>query len=71
MLNFLFTILMIMIFGKILLFALRATWGITKILFSVVFLPFVLVFLVLQGLIFIALPVLVIIGLISLVTMHN
>lgn len=71
MLNFLFTILMIMVFGKILLFALRATWGITKILFSVVFLPFVLVFLVLQGLIFIALPVLVIIGLISLVTMHN
>lgn len=62
---------MIMVFGKILLFALRATWGITKILFSVVFLPFVLVFLVLQGLIFIALPVLVIIGLISLVTMHN
>lgn len=71
MLSFLFTILMIMVFGKILLFALRATWGITKILFSVVFLPFVLVFLVLQGLIFIALPVLVIIGLISLVTMHN
>ena len=62
---------MIMIFGKILFFALRATWGITKILFSVVFLPFVLVFLVLQGLIFIALPVLVIIGLISLITMHN
>ena len=71
MLNLLFTILMIMIFGKILFFALRATWGITKILFSVVILPFVLVFLVLQGLIFIALPVLVIIGLISLVTMHN
>ena len=71
MLNLLFTILMIIVFGKILVFALRATWGITKILFSVVFLPFVLVFLVLQGLIFIALPVLVIIGLISLVTMHN
>lgn len=62
---------MIMVFGKILLFALRATWGITKILFSVVVLPLVLVFLVLQGLIFIALPVLVIIGLISLITMHN
>lgn len=62
---------MIMIFGKILFFALRATWGITKILFSVVILPFVLVFLVLQGLIFIALPVLAIIGLISLVALHD
>lgn len=71
MLNLLFTILMIAVFGKILIFALRATWGITKILFSVVILPFVLVFLVLQGLIFIALPVLVIIGLISLFALHD
>ena len=71
MLNLLFTILMIMIFGKILFFALRATWGITKILFSVVILPFVLVVLVLQGLIFIALPVLAIIGLISLFALHD
>lgn len=71
MLNLLFTILMIVVFGKILIFALRATWGITKILFSVVILPFVLVFLVLQGLIFIALPVLVIIGLISLFALHD
>lgn len=71
MLNILFTILMIMVFGKILIFALRATWGITRILFSVVILPFVLVFLVIQGLIFIALPVLAIIGLISLFALHD
>jgi hypothetical protein len=71
MLELLFTILMFVVFGKILWFALRATWGITKILFSVVILPFVLVFLVLQGLIFIALPVLAIIGLISLFALHD
>lgn len=71
MLGFLFTILLFVIFGKILLFAIKATWSIAKIIFFVVLLPLILVGLVLKGLITIALPVLLIIGVISLFRLHD
>ena len=71
MLTFIFTILMIIIFVKILVFAISATWGIARILFSVVLLPLVLVGLFLKGLIVIALPLLLIIGLIAIFALHN
>lgn len=58
----LFVILLFAVFGKLLSFALKAAWGVTKILFSVVFLPLVLIFLVIGGLMYVALPVLVIVG---------
>ena len=66
MLELIFTILMFVIFGKILFFAIKAAWGITKILFSIVFLPIVLIVLALMGLFYIAIPVLAVIGLIAL-----
>lgn len=66
MLTLLFTILMIVVFGKLLGFAIRATWGISKILVSFVLLPLFLIGLVLGGLISIAFPILIIIGIISL-----
>lgn len=71
MLTFLFTILMFVVFGKILLFAIRATWGISRIVFSVVLLPIFLIGLVLKGLISLALPVLILIGIVSLVALHD
>lgn len=71
MLTLLFTILMIMVFGKILGFAIRAAWGMSKIIVSVVMLPLFLIGLVLKGLISIALPILIIIGVISLVSLHD
>ena len=71
MLTILFWILMLMTFGKILKFAIKATWGISKIIVSVVLLPIVLIALVLQGLVVLALPILVIIGVISLITLHD
>lgn len=71
MLTFIFTILLLIIFGKILGFAIKATWGITKILFSVVLIPLFLVGLVLKGLILIALPILVVVGIISLIVLHD
>lgn len=71
MLNLIFTILMIVVFVKILGFAISATWGIARILFSVVLLPLCLVGLVLKGLIAIAFPVLIIIGLISVFALHE
>lgn len=66
MLGLLFTILMLVVFGKIFGFALKATWGITKIIFSIVLLPIFLIALVFMGLIWIALPVLLVIGIVSL-----
>ena len=69
MLTLLFIILMFGIFGKMIGLAFRATWGITKICFRLVFLPLVLIGLVLGCLIYIALPLLVIVGIIMLVLM--
>jgi len=66
MINFLFTLLMIAIFGKLLWFAIKATWSITKILFSIVFLPLVLIILVINGLLALAFPILIVVGIISL-----
>ena len=65
MLTVLFMILMLVVFGKIFGFALKATWRITKIIFSVVLLPVFLIALVFMGLMWIALPVLLIIGIVS------
>lgn len=66
MLTLLFSILMFVIFGKLFIFALRACWGVGRILFTVILLPLFLIILVAGGLIYIALPVLVIIGIVSL-----
>ena len=66
MLTLIFTILMFIVFGKLLIFAIRATWGISKIVFSLVLLPLFLVGLVLKGLITLAFPILLVVGLIVL-----
>ena len=66
MLTVLFMIMMLVVFGKMFGFALRATWGITKIIFSIVLLPLFLVALVFMVLIWSAFPVLLIIGIVSL-----
>ncbi len=71
MLELIFTILMFLVFGKILVFALRATWGISKILVSVVLLPVFLIILVITGLISLALPILLVVGIVSLITLHD
>ena len=60
----LFVSLLLVIFGKLLSFALKAAWSITKILFSVVIFPLVLIMLVVAGLMYVALPVLVIAGIV-------
>lgn len=67
MLTLIFMILMLVIFGKILGFAVRAAWGISKIICTVVLLPLLLIGLVIVGLVKIAFPVLLIVGIISLI----
>lgn len=66
MLTILFLVLMILVFGKVLGFAIKASWGILKILFGVIFLPLVLIALLLAGLIYVAFPVLLILGVVAL-----
>jgi len=68
MLTFIFLFLLFGVFGKILIFALKACWGITKILLSVVFLPLVLVGLAFSGMITLAIVLCIVIGIISLFT---
>ena len=66
MLNLLFAILMIMVFVKLIGFAIRAAWGISKVIVTLVFLPLILIGLVLGGLIYLALPILIVVGLVAL-----
>jgi len=65
--TFLFTILMIGIFGKLIGLAFKMTWGIAKILVTLVFFPIALIGLVIGGLISIALPILVLVGIVFLI----
>lgn len=67
MLSLLFAICMIWIFGKVLVFGIRAAWGISKLLAAIVLLPLVLIGMVVCGLIYIAFPILIIVGIIALI----
>ena len=65
MLEILFTIGMLWVFGKLFIFGFKAAWSISKFIVTAVLLPLVLVAMVLGGLIYIALPILIVIGVIS------
>ena len=67
MLTFIFICLMFGIFGKLIGLAFKMTWGITKVLFTLVFLPVILIALAIGGLVTIALPILIVVGIISLI----
>ena len=69
--NLLFFILMLLMFGKILKFAFKAAWGISKIVVTLVLLPIFLIGLELKGLVSIAIPILVVVGIVSLIKMHD
>lgn len=66
MLNLLFLVLMFLIFGKLVGFAIKAAWGISKVICTIVLLPLVLIGLVIIGLMKIALPILLVVGIVSL-----
>ena len=71
MLNFIFFILMIIVFGKLAVFALRAAWSISKIVCSIILFPLFLIGLVVGGLIELAFPILLVVGVISLFGLHD
>lgn len=66
MITLAFILLMIAVFGRLAIFAIKATWGFTKVLFTIIFFPAILIIVALTGGIFIALPILAIVGIISL-----
>lgn len=71
MLTLLFVVLLLTIFGKLLIFAIKAAWGITKILLDIVLLPLIIIGMFAGGLTYLALIVLAIVGLVSLIKGHN
>lgn len=66
MLTLLFVICMFGIFGKLIGLAFKMTWGIAKVLFTLVFLPVILVRLAMGGLLVVAFPLLIVVGIVSL-----
>ena len=66
MLTLLFVICMFGIFGKLIGLAFKMTWGIAKVLFTLVFLPVILVGLAMGGLLVVAFPLLLVVGIVSL-----
>ena len=71
MLSLLFTICMIGFVGKFFIFGLKASWGIMKLLCTVIFFPVILIGMVVGGLMYIAFLLLIIGGIIGLVTSHS
>ena len=71
MLALLFTICMIWFVGKFVVFGLKASWGIMKLLCTVIFFPVILIGMVLDGLMYIAFPLLIVGGIIALAASHS
>ena len=68
MLTLFFTILLFLVFGKLLALSIKAAWGITKILLTFIFFPIILIMFVIVGLIYVALPILIIVGIVAWVS---
>ena len=67
MFTLLFVFCMFGVFGKLFCFGLKADWGISKFVLNIVFLPLILIVMVAGGLLSVAFPLLLIIGVIGLV----
>lgn len=68
MLTLFFIILMFAVWGELFTLAIKAAWGITKILVAVVLFPLVLIVMACTGLMYLALICLVIGGIVALVS---
>ena len=71
MLSLLFVICMIWFIGKFFMFGIKVSWGIMKLLCTVVVFPVILIGMVIGGLMYIAFPLLIIGGIIALVSSHS
>lgn len=68
MFELLFMVFMVVVVVKMIGLAFKMTWGITKVLFNIVLLPITLICMVIGGLLHIAFPILIVVGIISLLT---
>jgi len=66
MFELIFLVLMVVVFAKLFKYAMKATWGIAKIIVTLVILPLILLMLLFSGLLIIAFPILAIVGIVSL-----
>lgn len=71
MLTIIFGILMLVFIFEIIGAGIRLAWGITKVLCTVIFFPVILIALFAAGLVYIALPILIIAGIVCLVGMFS
>ncbi len=67
MLTVLCFICLIGIFGKLVEVAFRMAWGITKVIFTLVFLPLIIIGLIIGGLLYLAIPILVVVGFVTII----
>lgn len=65
MFYFLFMILMFYIFGKLFFFGLKAAWGLSKFILTIILLPITLMEMVSCGLLYFAFVLLIVVGIIS------
>ena len=65
MFYFLFVILMFYIFGKLFFFGLKAAWGLSKFVLTIILLPITLMVMVSCGLLYFAFVLLIVVGIIS------
>lgn len=65
MFYFLFMILMFYIFGKLFFFGLKAAWGLSKFVLTIILLPITLMVMVSCGLLYFAFVLLIVVGFIS------
>ena len=68
MLALIFVLLMLGVFGKLAVLAVKMAWGITKVAFTIIFLPAILIIAACTGFIYLAIIGVVVVGIISLVT---
>ena len=66
MLTLLFIICFFAVFGKLLMFGIKAFWVISKLLLTIVLLPVILIGLVVGGLVYLAFPILIVVGIVGL-----
>ena len=70
MLTLIFLILLLWFFIKLLIFGVKAAWGISKIILTILW-PVLLIGLIIAGLFYIAVPALVIFAVIAFVVTRN
>lgn len=68
MLTFLFSVCMIWVFGKLFFFGIKAAWGISKFLLTVVLFPVILIGMAVVGLLYIAFPILIMVWIAARIT---